>query len=1014
MAKTPELKITIKGDTSELDRAVTDSEKTLGKVTGAANETSNAIQQINNTSKGLLETRASLAELQRKFTEVKDAGIQSGTAVTNTVRDSYRKAISTARVEIAKEREALAKELASKPVILPINPEVVKGPTNTRDSKGLTVGQLRQANAQLPAQFSDIVVSLQGGQSPLTVLLQQGAQLKDQFNGIGNAARAMAGYIAALITPITLIVGAVGVLAVAYNQGSKEADAFRVALLNTGNAAGTSTDQLAGMASSLGNNFGTTTSKAAEVLAQLAATSRVARTSLEEFAAVAIQAEKAFGISIEEITKNFAELGKDPVGASERLNESMNYLTASTYAQIQAAIDMGDQARAEAIAQDAYAIALKGRSSEMISNLGYIERAFGTLMNVARETWDIVAGVGRKTPLKEELDKAEKLQTDTKNAQKLYGGKDSFFGKLLDGNIARSTAAVDNLKEIDNINKRAGDAAERRAEKEKAGIQAQKDSVKYLTDEQKLRKKIAEETATMRKAEMSDADIKKRSAQITESFNKKKGGAKKGAEVFDLSNPEAESMKRSLDLFKFYQQEQERLYKLGEISASAYFDKKIEDIQAESEAQAISYEKQKARLEADLGSAKTPEGQNRVRGAMEKAATEDQKIQLDLASKLRDTDIARAEAMRKYAEQVNATNIQYLELIGSATTAAAIEARRVAINAKYAEQIKQASEEQRAQIEVIKAAELASLNLAAMRTEQARELVDFSTRRAVIEQQMAQGQISEVNGKQQLYELDQQRYELIILQQERQLQTPGLLQKESDAIKSTLDAAKLGMQQLSPLAAQLSTTIRGGLEGAFTNAIMQMGSLKDGLRAVAQEVAMIFARRAAAQAAGGLITAFGFAEGGHVVGPGTETSDSINARLSNNEFVMPAKAVRAYGVGFMESIRQLKMPSMPTVASSISIPTAPRFASGGLVNTAAQSGDQRSGRLVNTAAQSGDQSSGMSFPVQVNVTNEGSSKNATASTDFDGKNIVVSVMLEDIRNNGPVFRSMSTASKARR
>jgi hypothetical protein len=230
-----------------------------------------------------------------------------------------------------------------------------------------------------------------------------------------------------------------------------------------------------------------------------------------------------------------------------------------------------------------------------------------------------------------------------------------------------------------------------------------------------------------------------------------------------------------------------------------------------------------------------------------------------------------------------------------------------------------------------------------------------------------------------------------------------LVQEEADAIKRALDAAKLGLQQLSPLALQLTTTIRSGLEGAFTNAIMNMESLKDGLRAVAQEIAMIFARRAAAQAATGLMGAFGFAEGGHVVGPGTETSDSINARLSNNEYVMPAKAVRSYGLGFMESIRQMKMPKMAAPSSSVRIPNAPRFAEGGLVSTTAQG-----------SSPTQSQSSGMSFPVQVNVKNEGSAKSATATSGFDGKNLVVSVLLEDIKNNGPVYRSMSSATKARR
>lgn len=49
-----------------------------------------------------------------------------------------------------------------------------------------------------------------------------------------------------------------------------------------------------------------------------------------------------------------------------------------------------------------------------------------------------------------------------------------------------------------------------------------------------------------------------------------------------------------------------------------------------------------------------------------------------------------------------------------------------------------------------------------------------------------------------------------------------------------------------------------------------------------------------------------FATGGYVSGPGTGTSDSIPARLSNGEFVMKAKAVKAYGLDFMNSINQMK------------------------------------------------------------------------------------------------------------
>lgn len=46
------------------------------------------------------------------------------------------------------------------------------------------------------------------------------------------------------------------------------------------------------------------------------------------------------------------------------------------------------------------------------------------------------------------------------------------------------------------------------------------------------------------------------------------------------------------------------------------------------------------------------------------------------------------------------------------------------------------------------------------------------------------------------------------------------------------------------------------------------------------------------------------AAGGHIQGPGTETSDSIPARLSRNEYVIRAASVRKYGVGLFDQLNR--------------------------------------------------------------------------------------------------------------
>jgi hypothetical protein len=61
--------------------------------------------------------------------------------------------------------------------------------------------------------------------------------------------------------------------------------------------------------------------------------------------------------------------------------------------------------------------------------------------------------------------------------------------------------------------------------------------------------------------------------------------------------------------------------------------------------------------------------------------------------------------------------------------------------------------------------------------------------------------------------------------------------------------------------------------------------------------------------------------GGLISGPGSGTSDSILAMLSNGEFVQNASAVSKYGVSFMNSINSgTYRPNLPAMAGANSIP----------------------------------------------------------------------------------------------
>lgn len=272
---------------------------------------------------------------------------------------------------------------------------------------GLSTKAYTAALRGVPAQFTDIVVSLQGGMNPFTVLLQQGGQLKDMFGGIGPATRALGGYVVGLINPFTLVAAAVATLGVGYYKGSREADEFRKSLVLTGNAAGTNVGALADLSKQISVTVGTT-GAAAEVLAQLAGSGKIAGDSLATVATAALEMKDATGRAVEETVAEFVEIGKDPVEAARKLNEQYNFLTAATYSQIVALKEQGDTVGATKLLTDTYADTISTRSKEITENLGYIERAWRGVWSMTKNAGDAVAEFGRSQGIAGQLSDAQR------------------------------------------------------------------------------------------------------------------------------------------------------------------------------------------------------------------------------------------------------------------------------------------------------------------------------------------------------------------------------------------------------------------------------------------------------------------------------------------------------------------------------------------------------------------------------------------------------------------------------
>lgn len=297
---------------------------------------------------------------------------------------------------------------------------------------------------QLPAQFSDIFISLQAGQSPLQVFLQQGAQIKDSFGGIGPALRETGRFALGLVNPFTVAALAVGALAFAYKQGSDEQTAYNKALILTGNYAGTTSVQLERMAQRLDGINGTQR-QAARTLAEFAGTGRFVADQLDELSAAAIAMENATGKAVSETVAEFVRLADSPSSAIAELNKSQRFLTAEIYSQITALEEQGRTTEAAELAMRTYADTLTSRSGEVTDRLGYIERAWKSVKEGAAEAWDEMLGVGRESTPDQELNRLQS-QLDAINKRRRFavvGGSSSSGNSFLPGGTAAVFTALD-------------------------------------------------------------------------------------------------------------------------------------------------------------------------------------------------------------------------------------------------------------------------------------------------------------------------------------------------------------------------------------------------------------------------------------------------------------------------------------------------------------------------------------------------------------------------------------------
>ncbi|OCG60199.1 phage tail length tape measure family protein [Gilliamella sp. Nev3-1] len=131
-------------------------------------------------------------------------------------------------------------------------------------------------------------------------------------------------------------------------------------------------------------------------------------------------------------------------------------------------------------------------------------------------------------------------------------------------------------------------------------------------------------------------------------------------------------------------------------------------------------------------------------------------------------------------------------------------------------------------------------------------------------------------------------------------------------------ATSVGSVELGTSLTTAMTTGTAGLTGAMAAAFSS---------GAATLYTAITSASAGSTAMSGLagVASVAAATGGYISGPGTSTSDSIPARLSNGEFVVKAESVKKYGLDYLHAINTGRLHRYATggLVSNVNIPKAP-------------------------------------------------------------------------------------------
>lgn len=458
---------------------------------------------------------------------------------------------------------------------------------STTDQLMAKNGQTAKAYAAnlrgVPAQFTDIATSLYAGQAPLTVLLQQGGQLKDMFGGIGPAAAALGGYIVGLINPFTILAATLGTITALFIDAEKEASAFNKALFSGSASSG----QTASSLSSLAEDAATLTGRlgeAKQAVIALAGSTGLSETQFRNLALAATAIGEFTGKGAADVAKSLGDMGDNATKAAQKISAQYGLITSEQYNVIKALDDQGKKQEALDVLSATLASNAQERLKVYRSSLSDLERDWNDIGTAISNAYSKVRGELFPDTAKqiELLERILKTRAEGGISGAISNGLASVAGGLglADESTETLQKQLDLLKQGEASKKAQAELDAESTRQNQARIKADEEWSSLVKSNMSEEKKLAQDIAKARQlgveAGKSQAQIDATVADIQARYDKAQ--AKPKAYREDAGMKMLDSLRQQAAALQLQSQTNE---KLGtQAQALARFEQEIADIKS--------------------------------------------------------------------------------------------------------------------------------------------------------------------------------------------------------------------------------------------------------------------------------------------------------------------------------------------------------------------------------------------------------------------------------------------------